>query len=184
MSIMSYAEKEQVFRSLQWEDLRQLWAGVDVPGTVGWPKGTVFEYCVVRAFELAGARVRYPFDVETRTGIKEQIDGAVYAQGLYCLVECKDLAKPMNFEPIAKLGSQLMRRPSGVVGLVFSRKGFTGPAISLTYQVGPNSIILWNGSEFGRCLDNGGIIATLMLKYERLVESGMPDYDPRAGIST
>jgi hypothetical protein len=59
--------------------------------------------------------------VKINEGEVEQIDGVVYSDELACLVECKDEAGKVNFEPIAKLRNQLLRRPGAAIGMVFSR---------------------------------------------------------------
>jgi hypothetical protein len=124
----SAAEYEGRIATLEWEDLRQLWAAIQRGDTPGWEPGKAFEYLVLRAFQLDGAVVTWPYRVSLFDQEVEQIDGAVHCASLPCLVESKDLAVNVSFEPIAKLRSQLLRRPSGVLGLMFSSKGFTVPA--------------------------------------------------------
>lgn len=97
------------------------------------------------------------------------------------MVESKDFADKTNVDvaPIAKLRNQLLRRPAGTVGLVFSRTGFTDPARHLSYFSLPQTIILWNGEEIKYALDNEIICELLTLKYRVCVENGLPDYDVR-----
>ncbi len=73
---------------------------------------------MLRAFELEGATVRDPFNVNLPTGIGEQIDGVIYHPLITARVEPKD----RDTVPLAKPRSQLMRRPDGVVGIVFCRR--------------------------------------------------------------
>ena len=54
------------------------------------PPRSPLEYLVIRAFEVEGAPVTYPYTVFVGGTVVEQIDGAVYTDGLSCLVECKD----------------------------------------------------------------------------------------------
>jgi hypothetical protein len=68
------------------DDLLQLWSKIQQRDTPGWEPGKAFEYLVLRAFELDGARIRWPFSVFLEDQEVEQIDGAVYAAGLSCLV--------------------------------------------------------------------------------------------------
>jgi len=82
----------------------------------------------------------------------EQIDGVVYVNGLACLVECKDYQKAINFEPIAKLRSQLMRRPSTTIASIFSIEGFTEPASILLDFIHPQTILAWEKNQIGYCL--------------------------------
>jgi hypothetical protein len=68
----------------------------------GWPRGRAFEHIILRGFELEGADVVWPFEVEVDREVLEQIDGAIYCDGLAGLVEAKDYSDPINIEPIAK----------------------------------------------------------------------------------
>lgn len=63
----------------------------------GWPPGKALEYLVLRAFQLGGAEVTWPYEVRRRNVVVEQVDGAVYVDGLTCLIEAKDHAEPMDF---------------------------------------------------------------------------------------
>ncbi len=113
--------------------------------------------------------------------VVEQIDGVVYCSGLSCLVESKDFADQTNVDiaPIAKLRNQLLRRPAGTIGLVFSRTEFTDPARHLSYFSLPQTILLWNGEEIKYALENEIISELLTLKYRVCVEHGLPDYNIR-----
>jgi len=73
---------------------------------------------------LEGFDVTYPYSVRVGGTIVEQIDGAIYTDGLSCLVECKDQDSNIAIDPVAKLRNQLLRRPAGAVGVVFSTTGF------------------------------------------------------------
>ena len=88
----------------------------------GWEPGKAFEYLILRAFELEGAVVTWPYVIRLSPsetgGDTEQIDGAVYVDGLACIVEAKDTANTTRIEPIAKMRNQLLRRPSSSVGLI------------------------------------------------------------------
>ena len=120
----------------------------------GWPAGKAFEFLVLRAFELEGAEVRWPYEVKLDGEVIEQIDGAIHADGASWLVEAKDQRSPVNVEPIAKLRNQLLRRPAAARGLVFSTSGFTEPAKTLCRFISPR----------------------------RVVEEGFPDYDFRVEL--
>jgi hypothetical protein len=87
----------------------------------------------------------------------------------------------VNFEPVAKLRSQLLRRPSGSIGIVFSRKGFTEPAKIMTRFAMPQTILLWEGLELEFALEEERILAGLWRKYRHAVEYGVPDYNLRTG---
>ena len=57
---------------------------------------------MLRAFELDGAEVVWPFEVRVQGELSEQIDGAIYAKGLSCLVESKDTEKAIRIDPIER----------------------------------------------------------------------------------
>ena len=100
---------------------------------------------ILRAFELEGATVHWPFSVRSPLGgseVIEQIDGLTLADGIYCLIETKDHQEAINFEPIAKMRNQLLRRPAGTVGLIFAKNGFSEAAQQLACFVFPQTILL------------------------------------------
>lgn len=169
-------------RSLDVSGLLGLWHEIDA-GTDGWPPGKAFEYLVPRAFEVDGANVRYPYAVATEGMILEQIDGAVYASGLSCLIESKHQDQPISFGPIAKLRTKLDRRPPGIIGIVFSYKGFTEPARLELQRLAPLTILLWEGEEIPLALTRCGMVQALKLKHRYAVERGLPDYNLRIGGS-
>jgi hypothetical protein len=128
------ADYERIIKSLQWDGLRSLWDSIEARSTSAWDAGKAFEYLVLRAFELDGADVKWPYRVKLFGEEVEQVDGVIYSGGLSCLVESKDFAdKPVDIAPIAKLRNQLLRRPASTIGLIFSRTGFTDPATHLSY---------------------------------------------------
>lgn len=175
------AEYESMITSLQWDGLRTLWDNIENRNTPGWEPGKAFEYLVLRAFQLDGAAVRWPYRVKLFGEEVEQIDGVVHCSGLSCLVESKDFADEtkVNIDPIAKLRNQLLRRPAGTVGLVFSRTGFTNPARNLSCFSSPQAILLWNGEDIKYALDNENISEILVLKYRAYIEDVLPDYNVR-----
>jgi hypothetical protein len=77
-----------------------------------WDEGKALEYLVLRAFQLDGAEVAWPYTVKVKDRIVEQIDGVMYVDSLACLIECKDTSQEVNIEAIAKLRNQLLRRPA------------------------------------------------------------------------
>ena len=171
---------ETMIQSLNWDGLRSLWHDIEERNTPEWEQGKAFEYLVIRTFQLDGASVKYSYRVRLFGEEVEQIDGVVYCSGLSCLVESKDLAHPgMDITPIAKLRNQLLRRPAGTLGLVFSRTGFTNPARHLSYFSLPQAILLWSGEEIKYALERQSICELLVLKYRVCVEDGLTDYDVR-----
>ncbi|NUO79791.1 restriction endonuclease [candidate division KSB1 bacterium] len=163
----------------QRRDLIRLWREIQKGDTPKWETGRAFEYLVLRAFELEGAEVRWPYSVRIEEAELEQIDGVIYSDGLAYLIECKDVAKPINVETIAKLRNQLLRRPAATVGCVFSRSGFTLPAVTLARYTAPQTILLWNSHDVEYGLKNKCMRRNLEAKYRYCVEQGFPSYNIR-----
>lgn len=148
----------------------------------GWPPGKAFEHIILRAFELGGATVTWPYSVTLEGKEIEQIDGAVYYNNISCLIEAKDRDQTEGIEPIAKLRNQLLRRPSGTIGLVFITSQFSVPAKMLTRMMNPLSILLWEYDELRNAISSDLMCKALSTKYMYAVERGMPDYDTRGGL--
>ena len=137
---------------------------------------------VIRAFELdpdEPATVRYPYEVSLFDEKVEEIDGAVHVPGLSCLVESKDWGRNVAIGPLVKMRSQLLRRPAGTLGLMFSRKAFTKPAIYLAHFTMPQAVLLWSGFDLQFAMEAGKICQFLRLKHRVCCEDGIPDYDLR-----
>jgi hypothetical protein len=180
LGLAASAQYENAIKSLQWDGLRSLWSQIEDRSTPDWDSGKAFEYMVLRAFELDGAEVKWPYRVRLFGEEVEQIDGVIYSEGLSFLVESKDFTdKNVDIAPIAKLRNQLLRRPASTIGLLFSRTGFTDPARHLSYFSLPQTILLWNGEEIKYALKKEIICELLTLKYRVCVEDGLPDYDVR-----
>ena len=94
-------------------------------------------------------------------------------------MESKDYSDPNNIEPIAKLRNQLTRRPSGTLGLLFARSGFTEPDKMLTRMISPMNILLWELAELEAGLRTGARCEKLKAKYRYAVEMASLDYDTR-----
>ncbi|HEV7589801.1 MAG TPA: restriction endonuclease [Longimicrobium sp.] len=161
-------------RALDWEGLRDLWDRSARGTAAGWPPGKAFEYLILRAFELDGAVVRFPFEVTLGDAVIEQIDGVVYSGHLSCLIEAKDTADPVDVGALAKIRTQLARRPGGTLGAVFSRSGFTDPAVALAGYFAPHAVLLWSGEEVTECLQERNISSVLLAKFRECVEHGGP----------
>ena len=161
-------------RQLDWDGLRDLWDRSARGPVPGWPPGRAFEYLILRAFELDDATVRWPFEVTLGDAVVEQIDGVVYAGHLSCLIEAKDTAGPVDIDALAKIRTQLARRPGGTLGAVFSRSGFTAPAVALAGYFAPQTVLLWNGEEVTECLQEKAISSALVAKFRECVEHGGP----------
>jgi len=167
----------QWIRVLDWHGIQEMWKAVRMGATPGWEPGRAFEHLILRAFELDGAVVRWPYTVNVHDQLVEQIDGAVHAGGLSCLVEAKDTTRPVSFDAVGKLRQQLSRRPAGVVGLLFSRTRFTEPAVTLARYLAPQNVIFWTGKDLTAALEQRSMLDALEEKYRHLVESGSPKYD-------
>jgi hypothetical protein len=171
------------------EELKVLWQDIQNKNTPDWGGGKALEYFLLRAFELEGAEVSYPYRIrmaaisakESQTDL-EQIDGVVYVNGMSCLIECKDNEKKrIDFEPIAKLRSQLMRRPSSTIASIFSMTGFTEPAMMLLNFIYPQTILAWEADEIEFCLQNKSFSKGLTEKYRKTVEEGQ--YKHKIGVT-
>lgn len=176
---MTPVECESRVKEMQRKQLMAFWNLIQAGNAAGWEEGKAFEYFIIRAFELEGAAVRYPYMVKLDGSTIEQIDGALYVSHLSCLVESKDTVKPCDVLPIAKMRNQLLRRPAGVIGVLFSHADFTPAASQLATYTAPQSILLWNGEEIDFALKKKQLITGLMEKYRHCVEHGLPDYDIR-----
>lgn len=170
-------ERKAKIATYQWADLRTLWEAVQNKDTPGWEPGLAFEYLILRVFELDGGTIRWPYTVELFGERVEQIDGALYHMGLNCLVESKDLGENVAIGPIAKLRNQLLRRPAGTLGLMFSSREFTEPAVFLAHFALPQAILLWSGDEVNYLLVKETMGRFLQRKFRACVETGIPDYD-------
>ncbi len=174
-------EYEAKIKRLRWPGLRRLWEAIKNRDTPGWEDGKAIEYLIICAFELDDARVRWPYPVPLFGEEVEQIDGSVTFGGLYCLVETKDETDNIAIAPISKLRNQLLRRPAGTVGLLFTSKEFTDPAIQLAHFTLPQAILLWSGEEIEHCTEEEKIVDFCELKYQACVDFGIPDYNIRRG---
>lgn len=135
-----------------------------------WRDGKLMEYVVLRAFELEGAIIRWPYSI-WMDGIQlEQIDGAITIGNQILLIESKDKDRGLNIEPIAKMRNQLLRRPSSVIGCVFSRNGYSEPAMALSRYMAPQTILLWDGNELCFCIEHKMMIDALNLKIHKAAE--------------
>jgi hypothetical protein len=164
---------EARIKRLDWAGLRALWADIQAGITPDWQEGEALEYLVLRAFELDTSepvRVRYPYVVSLFGELVEEIDGAVHLPGLSCLVESKDWGKNVMIGPIVKLRSQLLRRPAGTIGLLFSKHGFTRPASYLTFFTMPQAVLLWTGRDLEIALNEETMCECLRWKYRVCVE--------------
>lgn len=165
-------------------ELLKLWKQV-VAGAppAPWGAGKGLEHLVLRGFEIENVDVRWPFNIKMPgKGIVEQIDGALHLGHLSVLVEAKDHTAPIAVEPIYKLRAQLLTRPAGVIGAVFSRAGFTEPAILHAPWTAPQTVLLWSPEDLTEALTKGKMVEGMKAKYRWAVEHAIPDRDLRAEL--
>ncbi|QRN93398.1 restriction endonuclease [Archangium violaceum] len=155
-------------KAMGWARLRTFHERLIQGRVEGWEPGKAFEYLVLRAFELEGAEVTWPYIIALSPlepgGETEQIDGAVFVDGLACIVEAKDTTQSTSIVPIAKMRNQLLRRPASTIGLIFSRGGFSRSATTLVRFVAPQTILLWKGEEVAHALKHRAFRTTLHRK--------------------
>jgi hypothetical protein len=175
------AEYTDRIQNYGWPKLQELWNQIQERQTPDWAPGKAFEYLLLRAFELEGAEVVFPYSVNFNSEIIEQIDGVVHSGNLDCLLEAKDWAENVNVEPVAKMRSQLQRRAASTIGVVFSTCGFTEAALTLTRFVTPQTVLLWSGPEVAAALEKRSFRAYLLYKYRRFIHTGDPTIDARSG---
>ncbi|MGA0556888.1 hypothetical protein ACO2Q8_09580 [Larkinella sp. VNQ87] len=163
------------------DGLIKLWEKIIARTKVrGWAKGKAFEFLILRAFELEGAIIRWPYSVDLFDEKNvEQIDGAIHFNDVSfsVLVESKDHVTPLNIEPISKLRNQLLRRPSSTIGCIFSTSGFTAPALTLAQFLAPQTILLWEPNHIDYSLKNGFFKEGLLKKYRHAIEQGNTNFD-------
>ncbi len=139
-----------------------------------WQPGKLLEYVILRAFELEGYAVQWPFSIKAAYSISnnsvEQIDGVVYSDFIHFMIECKDYSTNINIEPIAKLEAQLKRRPPMTLGSVFVMTDYTTEALYLFRITNYNNILLWHKDEIFYCLKNKCFTSFLKRKYQNAVE--------------
>ena len=170
----------QIIHDMEWDKLVQTWnkrEQQEIKDT--WGQGKFFEYAIIRAFETEGAQVRYPYIVHSHhigidgNKVLEQIDGAIYVNGLSVIVESKDYKKKsIDIEPLAKLQVRLRRRPSPVIGCLFSASDMTWTAQALIETLMPHTILFWSKRDIEYCFENHCFVEGLQLKYKSVIEDG------------
>jgi len=169
---LAYIEAAQ---AMQWADLSELWKSIKSGNTPGWDKGKALEHLVVRAFELSGLDVGYPYDVPPVGRPIEQIDGVVYLDHLAFLIECKD-SDSADVAVISKMRHQLERRPPTTFGCIFVAGRFTEAASIVAGVTPPHRLILWNKSDIETALERQDFGSALVNKYRNMCRFGMADF--------
>lgn len=162
---------------MDWAKLRLLWHQIQNGNTPGWAQGKALEHLIVRAFQLSGLAVEYPYDVPPGGRPIEQIDGIVYLNELVFLIECKDKDRE-DVAAISKMQHQLARRPPTTLGCIFVAGVFTEPALLVADMTPPHRITLWSGVDIEAGLEKADFRESLVEKYRNLCRFGMTDYSP------
>jgi len=164
--------------ALEHEDLVKLWSGLRVGITpADWPPGVLLEYLLLRAFQLEGVEVIWPYRVYLEGVLVEQIDGVLYFDGIACLVEFKDVTRPVDSVAIIKLKSQLQRRPRTTIGALFNTGEFSGAAVPLMRMLPPPDVLLWSGTEIDLALREHRLLEGMRKKLRHAVEMGFADVE-------
>jgi hypothetical protein len=182
MAFDEQAESINRRRAERWsrKDLVALWEKIREREKIqDWADGRTLEYIVMRAFQLDGARIRWPYGVTypQKFGTMEQNDGLVYCAGRAFLMECKDLSEPAAIEAIAKLRFRLEGRPPGTMGVLVSIRNFTVPTEVFAQFATPLNVLLWGRADLDLALRNDGWMThVLEQKLEYSIEEGLPTY--------
>ncbi len=164
--------------ALAHEDLVKLWSGLRVGVTpADWPPGVLLEYLLLRAFQLEGVEVIWPYRVYLDGVLVEQIDGVLYFDGIACLVECKNVTQPVDSVAIVKLKSKLQRRPRTTIGALFNTGYFSGAAVSMMKMLPPPDVLLWSGTEIDLALRGRHLLEGMRKKLRHAVEMGFADVE-------
>lgn len=173
------------------QDLIRLWETVIDPRQTrdGLSPQETFRHLIVRAFELEGAEVRYPYQVseDGERDALEHLDGVLYIEGHSCIVESRCLSKGgvkarranVSSGHISRFRSKLLNRPGYAVGSVFSATGFSPSALMQAQLSLPQTILLWSEEEIKECLYRQTFTKAFKIKNRRFFEQLIPDYDHR-----
>ena len=181
---VSECELLSTIRSYNWEKLKKLWAQIRIGNTPGWANGKALEYMFVRAFDMEGAEVVYPYTNDVGNA-KEQIDGYVFVKklGAGFLIECKDWKEKVSFEELAKLHGRLTYRMSSTFGLFLSKNGFTPSAVEMMFMMHPHNILLWSFDEIDECFINHKFMKALKYKFQYAMATADPAIAVIEGIN-
>ncbi|MBV8048871.1 MAG: hypothetical protein JO171_17110 [Paludibacterium sp.] len=157
-------------------EVLRLWAQIKESMPSDWPTGKQFEYLVIRAFELEGIDVRWPYTVLLKgvPGVVEQIDGAIYLHKQAFIVESKNLSEPAAIEALARLRFRLERRPPGTMAVLFGFSDFTVATEVFAQYASPMNVLLWNRNDMDYALTRGQMAQGLEDKMQYAIEFGNP----------
>lgn len=80
--------------------------------------------------------------------------------------------------------NQLLQRPAIVIGCIFSRSGYTEPAIALSRFCAPQTILLWENDELMYCIEHKKLIEAFELKLMKAAQEFVYNYNVRAYFTT
>ena len=171
-------------RSYNWAKLAKLWLQIKNGDTPGWSFGKALEYMLIRAFDLNGAEVAYPYNNRV-VNSKEQFDGYIFVPelGVGFLLECKDWKTSVSFDELAKLHSRLSYRMPSTYGIYVSKNGFTSSAVEMLYMMHPHNILLWSFDEIDECFKNQKFLKALKYKYQYAMMTADPNIAVFEGIN-
>ncbi|QRK08208.1 hypothetical protein JQX13_51185 [Archangium violaceum] len=170
------SEYQRRVLALEHEELLKLWRALLAGVTpADWPGGVLLEYLILRAFQLEGAEVTWPYRVYRKGVLLEQIDGVVYFDGVSCLVEFKDMTRPVDTVTIVKLKSQILRRPRATIGAMFCTGEVSSAASMLVEMLPPPDVLLWEGDEIDVALRGHRLLDGMRRKLRHAVETGFAD---------
>jgi len=155
-------------------DLLRVWEQIKDGDSLDWPDGKKFEYLVIRAFELEGASIRWPYVVSLKgmPGIAEQLDGAIYLHDRAFIVESKNLSEPAAIESLAKFRFRLERRPPGTMGVLFSSSNFSLYTEIFAHFATPMNVLLWERQDLDFALPRAQMVSGLKRKMRYAIEFG------------
>lgn len=175
------AEKKLIKRiqTYNWAKLERLWNKIRDSKKTGWADGKALEYMFVRAFDLEGAEVVYPYNNQVLKA-QEQIDGYVYVRdlGTGFIIECKDWSENVSFDEMAKLHGRLIYRMASTYGIFLSKTGYTPSAVELMYVMQPHNVIMWNSEDVDECFKKHKFLKALKYKFQY----AMVTTDPMIGV--
>lgn len=173
----SAADMEREAKAWSRDDLLRAWERIKARKPIyGWQPGKAFEYFVVRAFDIEGLRVKWPYEVTYRQklGIVEQNDGFIYLGERPFLIESKDLSEALAVESVAKLRFRLESRPPGTMSVLFNSTKFSLATEVLAHFAVPLNVVLWRGQDFDYALPTASMVTGLQAKLDAATELGIP----------
>ena len=191
MEVFNSLHMETNFKNYNHQDLIRVWENMIEPRVSqnNISPQLAFRHLIVRAFELEGAEVRFPYHVkeDSERDALEHLDGVIYIDGHSCIVESRCLSKGgvtsrranVSSGHISRFRNKLLNRPGYAIGMVFSATGFSPSALMQAQLSLPQTILLWSVEEIKECLYRQTFAKAFKIKNRRFFEQLIPDYDHR-----